>query len=55
MDIKIENLIGMTSDDDKPIQGKKLANGGFEFEVDFSTGNLALLSSLPIITIKSPN
>jgi hypothetical protein len=39
-----------TSSSRKVLEGK-LIEGGFEFEIEFSTGNLALLSSLPVITI----
>lgn len=55
IDINVETVFGTTSESEKPIEGRKLANCGFEFEIEFSTGNLALLSSVPIITINHSN
>lgn len=51
-DNKLDDLTALNASQESLIEGKKIVDGGFEFEVEFTTGNLALLSSVPILTVQ---
>ena len=51
-DNKLDDLTALNASQESLIEGKKIVDGGFEFEVEFTTGNLAFLSSVPILTVQ---